>query len=319
MPPVDAGTDVAADVAPPDAGAPATVVYEVSFFRLGVSTWDGTDDPDAWKQFGFDLDSICTTADQSATSEGTCIRAPKSVPEVLADGDHCIDNNFGSRLVPLVKLLGGDIEKNLVDGVKKGGATLAMRLGDLAPAGADDHVPGVLYAAKSASGASAFDGNDVMDVDESSVTDKDLEKPIAVLDGKVELVDGKRVWKGTADTMALPVVFLAGASGSVPVRGVRIEIDLDAHRGIVGGYSLVTDIATVVNAILAKQKICPGSPLYTTAQDNVTQAADMPAILPQDPTQSCAAISLGLGFELVPASLGKLYPTPAPAANPCAK
>jgi hypothetical protein len=310
----DAPAEVAIDVGPP-----IEAVYEISYFRLGVTTRDGEESTDAWKQFGFDLDGICTTEAQSETSEGTCIRDPKSKINVLADGDDCIDNNFGSQLVPLVKILGGDIEKNLVDGIKKGGATLALQLRDLSPVGADDSVPGALFAAKSATGAAAFDGTDVMDVDESSVADKDLSRPIAVLEGRVELVAGKRVWKGKAATMALPVVFLAGATGAIPVRDVRLEFDLESRRGSVGGYSLVTDITTIVNAILAKNKICPGNIIYESTQANVAQAADMPELLPHDTTKGCASISLGLGFELSPATLGKVYPTPAPPANPCAK
>ena len=315
---IDAGTEADAAVAV-DAGPPIEVVFEVSYFRLGVSTRDGEESSDAWKTYGFDLDGLCTTEEQSKTSAGTCIRAEKSQPAVLTDGDDCIDNNFGSQLVPLIKILGGDIEKNLVDGVKKGGATLAIKLRDLSPSGNDDSVPGALYAAKSASGASLLDGSDVMDVDESSIVDKDLDRPIATLEGRVELVAGKRIWKGKATTLALPVVFLAGAAGSVPVRDVRLEIDLESLRGTVGGYSLVTDIATLVNAILGKQKICPGSIIYDSAHNSVAQSADMPEALPHDTTKPCASISLGLGVELTKATLGKAYPTPPPPANPCVK
>ncbi|MEO7094989.1 MAG: hypothetical protein ABI175_17150 [Polyangiales bacterium] len=317
------GGDAAADVtivdASTEAGLPATVVYEVSYFRLGVSTRDGEEDPDAWKQYGFDLDGICTSELQSETSEGTCLREPKSKVNVLADGDHCIDNNFGSQLVPLVKVLGGDLEKNLVDGLAKGGATLVIQLRDLEQTGADPSVPGALFAGKSASGASLLDGTDVMDVDETSVVDHDLTKPIAVLDGKVEVIDGKRVWSARAETMSLPVVFIAGATGAIPVRDVRLEIDLETGRGTVGGYSLIADIATIVNALLAKNKICPGSIIYDSAQTNVGQGVDMPAALPHDPTAPCVSISLGIGFEVTKASLGKVYPTPPPPVDNCAK
>jgi hypothetical protein len=313
-----AATDAGADVSG-DAGPPIEAVYEVSYFRLGLTARDGTESADAWKKYGFDLDGICTTEDQSKTSAGTCMRVDGSKPVVLADGDACIDNNFGSQLVPLIKALGGDVEKNLIDGVKKGGATLAIRIRDLAPSGADDHAPGALFAAKGAGGTAALDGHDVLDVDQGSVDSNDLEKPLAVLDGHVEIVDGARIWKGKADLLALPVVFIADATGTMPVRGLRLEIDLGTGEGTVGGYSLETDITKVLTVILAKQKICPGDFLYTQAQSTVAQAADMPAILPHDTTKTCESISLGLGFELVPATLGKVIPTPPPPADPCAK
>jgi hypothetical protein len=43
----------------------------------------------------------------------------------------------------------------------------------------------------------------------------------------------------------------------------------------------------------------------------------MPAMLPHDPSQTCASMSLGLGVELVDAKLGKVLPKAEPTPSPC--
>lgn len=298
-------------------GGSRTVV--VSYFRIGLTTRDGADSKDAWKTYGFDLDGICTTTADSATSKGTCKRAEGSKTDVLTDGDACIDNNFGSQLVPLIRTLQPATETNLVAGIKKGGVTLALRIDDLAPSGSDPWAPAALFAAKAASGAANLDGNDVLDVDAISVTDGDLSKPRALLSGSVGVVGGVRTWTGRADLIDLPAVFVAGAGGTIPIHGARIDVDLDSGRGTVGGWALATDIQAIVAVILGKQAICPGNSLFDQVMTTITQAADMPEALPHETGQTCISISLGLGLETVGGSLGKTYPTPAPAPDPCKK
>src|SRR5207248_2826056 len=119
----------------------------------------------------------------------TCKRAPSSKDDVLTDGNHCLDNNFGSQLVALIRTIQPAAETNLATGIQKGGVTLALRIDDLAPSGADGSAPGALFASKASSGAAKLDGSDVFDVDAISV-DGDLTKPRALLTGSVAIVDG---------------------------------------------------------------------------------------------------------------------------------
>src|SRR5262249_44845234 len=156
----------------------------------------------------------------------TCKRAPSSKDDVLTDGNGCIDNNFGSQLVALIRTIQPATEVTLANGIQKGGVTLALRVDDLAPSGADGSAPGALFASKAAGGGAKFDGSDVFDVDAISV-DGDASKPRAVLQGSVSIVGGARIWSGRADRLDLPAVFIAGASGTIPIRDARIEIDLD--------------------------------------------------------------------------------------------
>lgn len=307
----DAAVDTGANVA----GESKT--FAVSLFRIGITTRTGEVSADAWRGYGFDLDGVCTSADDSASSKGTCKRAEMSKGGVLTDGDACIDNNFGSQLVPLIKGLDAATETKIVDGIKKGGLTLVLRIDDLAPTGADGSAPGAWFAAKSASGAAKLDGSDTWDVDPSSVAGGDLGQPVARVSGSVVMVDGKRIWRSTSDKLDLPAVFIAGATGTVPMAGARVEIDLDAKTGNMGGYASVTDVQTIVSGVLAGRMICPDNPLHNTVMNTVASSADMPAMLPHDPTQTCSAMSLGLGIELVAATIGKVGAAPIPTPNPC--
>ena len=279
---------------------------------------DGEPTTDAWKQYGFDLDGICTSAADSETSKGTCRRVAMSEADVLTDGDNCIDNNFGSKLIAMIRALDPAAETKIGDGVKKGALTLVLRIDDLAKAGADPSANAQLFAAKARSGTANLDGNDTWDVDATSVAASDLSKPLATLTGSVAIVGGKRIWTGRADQLALPAVFISGATDAIPVHGARIEINLDDNRGTIAGYAEMSGVKKVVSKVLGQQKLCPGMPIYEAIMTNVGRTADMPTALPHDPALECTALSMGLGVELVGGTLGRVEPTGKPRPDPCA-
>jgi cysteine-rich repeat protein len=67
--------------------------------RLGSTTRDGTAAPDAWEDFGLDLDGVCTNSSTcSGQTRVGCRSASTSVP---FDGQLCRDNTF-ARLQPVV-------------------------------------------------------------------------------------------------------------------------------------------------------------------------------------------------------------------------
>ena len=106
--------------APP---ATQTTVFAVSFFRLGMTKWDGEPTTEAWKQYGFDLDGQCTSSADSETSKGTCKRVEMSETDVLTDGDNCIDNNFGSKLIAMIRAIDPATETKIGEGIQKGALT----------------------------------------------------------------------------------------------------------------------------------------------------------------------------------------------------
>lgn len=312
--PRDPGADATVDAARNDVRA-----FAVSFFRLGFTTREGENTTDAWKKYGFDLDGLCTTTEDSQSSKNSCRRLEGSSGDILTDGENCIDNNFGSQLVTLIKAVDPAAETKIADGIKTGALTLVFKITDVAETGADDNAPGALFAAKAASGTANLDGNDVFDVDTISVTGGDINKPIATLKGAITVENGKRVWNGTADTLDLPAVFISGASGAIPIRGARVSIEMETGRGTIGGYAPIPEVQKVVAGVLTQQKMCPGTLLYDNVIKNIERAADMPAQLPHNTSEACASLSLGLGVEVVSGSLGKVVATGKPKPDPCAK
>lgn len=316
------GTEKLEPRATPDAAVDTPnatgAVFAVSFFRLGMTKLDGEPTTDAWKQYGFDLDGICTSAADSETSKGTCRRVALSEADVLTDGDNCIDNNFGAKLIAMIRALDPAAETKIGDGVKKGALTLVLHIEDLSPSGADPSANAMLFAAKARGGVANLDGSDTWDVDATSVSGGDLSKPLASLTGSVALVNGKRIWTGRADQLALPAVFISGATDAIPVHGARIEINLDDNRGTIAGYAEMSGVKAVVSKVLGQQKLCPMMPIYEAIMTNVGRTADMPTALPHDPEKECTALSMGLGVELVGGTIGKVEPTGKPRPDPCA-
>jgi hypothetical protein len=295
----------------------SSAVYAVSFFRLGFTKRDGESTTDAWKSYGFDLDGKCTSTADSETSKDTCKRLPMSEADVLTDGDNCIDNNFGSKLIPMIRALDPAAETKIGDGIKGGGLTLVLRIDDLSSIGPDPSANAVLYAAKARSNAAVLDGSDVWDVDTTSVTGGDINKPLASLTGAVTIVDGKRVWSGRSELLQLPAVFISGATDAIPVRGARVDINLDDNTGTIAGYADMTGVKAVVSKVLQQNKLCPGTMLFDAVMTNIGRTADMPAQLPHDTAAECTSLSMGLGIELSGGTMGTVVPTGKPRPNPC--
>lgn len=294
-----------------------TTVFAVSFFRLGMTKWDGEPTTDAWRQYGFNLDGQCTTTADSETSKGTCKRVEMSEADTLTDGDNCIDNNFGSKLIAMIRALDPAAETKIGDGIKKGALTLILKIENLPTTGVGTGPTlATMYAGK-ARGTPTLDGNDVWDIDATSVKDSDLTKPLATFSGTITMVDGKRVWSAQGSELPLPAVFIAGANGAIPIKGARIDIEIDNARGMIAGYAPMTSVKSVVTGVLANQKMCPGQPLFEAVMTNIGRTADMPTTLPHNGAETCTSLSMGLGVELVGGSLGTVVPTPPPKPDPC--
>ena len=124
--PVDAAVDVALDTAPPtpdaapdsglpadggtdatdDGGACATLppqnsigVQSLKFttIHLGEATLTGTVSASAWKDYGYNLDGLCTTK----ASTDVCTLVQGSPKAVQVDGTGGNDNSWGANIVPI--------------------------------------------------------------------------------------------------------------------------------------------------------------------------------------------------------------------------
>ena len=291
---------------PPDrptvaGGEGTTQWFVVDTLRLGIEDRNGVARADAWKSYGYDLDlRITTSAD--LTTGGTCKRRAGAPANVLLDGNGGIDNNFGAHFMQTMKSLKSDIEDASNAQIHDGSSgTLLLRLDHVADPDSQS-VPGALYAT-APSAAPAFDGNDVLPVDASSV-DGALDKPLANFpDGY--MVGGTWV-SGELPGAPFPLpLHLGGARMMLALAGgvITVHVD-DGKNGTIAGVVPAASFGTAMTPFATRFGICPGNATFDQLITTMTQSADLVATAPefQDTAVECDALSLGFGFTMVKAA-----------------
>lgn len=333
----DATIDAAADAAPevdatspsarwperpPGAAAPGggkSLWFVAKRIYFGTLDHDGAATPDAWREWGYDLDDRCTTS-VAAAAEGHC--KPVGDPTYLVDGLACRDNNFGARFLSL--LVAGtksNFEADTVSSLLGGSATWMMRFDDVGEGDDDPYVPGAFYVTSATDDPPRFDGTDLRDVLSDSVVGADLDKPITRFP-KGYLKGG--VWVSgelTAATLRIPFGKRASAPLAYDAMVMTTKLSADrtkASGGVLAGALSVPAFEAFLAPIAADSKICPGDPLYKSIVGAIARYPDLSLGAPslQDPTRSCDGVSMGVGFELAPVKPpAKVVPVTPPVSN----
>ncbi len=274
----------------------------------------------AWREFGYDIDGVCTGAAESADSTGTCKRSTSSKEDVLVDGDSCRDNNFGSQLVPVISAFNTVFEDETNFAILDGNNTWIIRIDDLDDGEDDPYAPGALY--KSADcchlglARPKMDGSDVYDVEADSVIGGDLKSP------RANFTKGylsKNVWvSGEGATFDVVTPFDTTTTVMPLVGGVvTVRLSSDhktAGLGTLAGAIPLSQIEQLVRPIAAATGFCADSPLYKALLAQIATFPDVVAGAPGllDRSKPCDAMSIGLAFELVPVQ-------PVPAVVPASR
>jgi hypothetical protein len=298
---------------------------EGKHFYLGAYTHLGVKSPSAWREWGFDLDRVCTGADEAASNTGVCKRAAGAEATTLLDGDECRDNNFGSQLVRRVlSLVTADFEGKLNTSVMTGSGTWVFMVDDLDDGPDDAYAPGAMYVVGPLPGVEIpkFDGTDVRKAVIDSLEGSDLSKP--VLKFPKGYVAGN-VWVSgelAPMTLIFPVgktsVPLAMASGIVTL-ALRDD-HTAAATGVIAGALSIPSLLAFIEPIAASSGICPGTGLYDSVAagfvnyvDLVLDAKDL-----QDPTKPCDGMSVGLGLDMSTlAPITEVMPSEPPGVTKC--
>lgn len=301
-------------------GGGKTLWWVAKRIYFGTLNHDGAATPEAWREWGYDLDGRCTnTADLGGPS--TCKAV--SDPGVLLDGDLCRDNNFGARFLGL--LVAGtksSFEADTVTSLLGGSATWALKLEDVGDGDDDPYVPGAFYVTTSTDTPPKFDGTDLRDVLSDSVVGGDLGQPVTRFE-KGYLRGGTWV-SGELGPATLRIPF--GGKGSAPlgfsamVMTTRLSADrTKATGGVLAGVMSVPAFEAFLSPIAADAKICPGDPLYKSIVGAIARYPDLSLGAPslQDPTKTCDGVSMGLGFELAPILTPTKIVTPPPPVSNC--
>lgn len=309
-------------VAPSGKGKTLWVAVKRMF--VGSLTSLGERSPDAWREFGFDLDKVCTSKDDSIKNVGTCRRHPEANQDFLEDGDRCRDNNFGRHVVQLLVVSSEGFESRLNNGIFDGDATWLIRVDDLDDGPNDPYAPAKLYRASSEKGTPPkWDGTDIRKVLSDSVIGRDLEKPIADFPkGYVR----DNVWvSGEPELRQLVLPVSDGLYVTLMLESAVMTLSLDeghksATRGALGGAIPMKSIDVLLGPIATSSGFCPGSSLYNSLLRNVQRFPDVVIGAPnlQDTTVQCDGLSMGLAFDVAPIQpVTELVDPPAPKPDPC--
>lgn len=275
----------------------------------------GNADPVAWKYYGFDLDRRVTTAEDSRHARNTCSRAPGASMKMLQDGVGGIDNNFGQHVMAVAKSVKSDVEDAANLEISSGGYTLLLRL-DGVGKGDNALARGALYAAGPHLDAPTFRAEDRWPVWSSTLEDgATLEKPLRTFPGGY-VRDG--IWVsgeigGRPDRFWLPVF------GSVEMRAsIVLMVDLASGKGLLAGAIPAEELVRFATPWAAKWDVCPFGATLDQLMDALTQSVDL--VIDgrdfQDPTRPCNAVSVGIGFDVVPvAPPVEVVPPPPPPAS----
>ena len=278
-----------------------TTWFALNALKLGLTTKDGKSDPAAWKDYGFDLDSRTTSADDSKGSVNSCKRKSGSSTKMLMDGNEGIDNNFGQHVMSVIKSLKSDAEDAVTAAVKDGSFTLLVKIDNFTD-GDNDSAPGFVYVAndfkKKASAPTFAEGEtgwEIVDgslVDGKTIANPKLQFPKAYVSGGY-WVSGD-FGQGTIEL----AISLSGADIKLPIDSGIITMKVDGGDGTIGGAMNTDKLKEALTPVAKKFGICPGNATYDQVVDTLTQSADLVSNAPnlQDTTKECNAISIALGF-----------------------
>lgn len=311
---VDADTAVV-DAAPGPARVPTRPPGEIKASGKGRTLWIaakrmyvgsqtalGMTSTNAWRDWGFDLDKICTSVEDSVANRGTCLRHPEANQQVLVDGDLCRDNNFGHHVIALLVISSEGFETRINDGLREGNNTWVIRIDDVDDGADDTYAPARFYRGASTKPAvPKWDGTDTRKVTADSVVDRDLDRPL------VEFRNGyirDNVWvSGEPSSGLLVLPFSAELNLTMTSTVVTLALDADhknATRGVLGGAMPMSTLESLLRPIALSSGFCPGTPLYDSLFKTISRFPDVVVGAKdlQSTTVPCDGMSIGIGFDV---------------------
>jgi hypothetical protein len=308
---------------PPD-GAPnadgSGQAYAVSKLYLGGSRKDGTPDPNAWKDIGYNLDKKISTAESTDLCRPAAGGAKQ---QVYPDGNDGIDNAFGKILLPVILSLAPDAETSINDSLGEGSFTVILNHTNLGDGANYLNLLSKLYAGQDLGNPPANDGTDVW-----PVAPELPQNPDDIESSKVQFPNSyvnNNVWvSGSPGTVTLSVA-VQGFQLALVITQATISMQLaedhqSASNGVIAGVLEVEPFLVELQKIagsLSPELCDPNSTLFQNVAASIRGASDILTGGLQDPNQECNAISIGIGFDAVPVSLGAVAPPSEPGEDPC--
>ncbi len=331
---------------PPSGGTPTMAKHNYALHTLYMGDTDrkGVTNPDAWKDFGYDLDGKITTA----ASTDVCTLVQGASKQVQIDGTGGIDNSFGANIMPIIGTLDSTASQTVNQQIQNGGFTVMTYV-----VGFDDSagnmttasgltgalLAGGSYPAAHDGGAPSWDMNthwpirpELLNCFPAGGTDSCSAStdPIMAADvkfGSAFQTKGTFV-NGTPSLLSLSLTF-SGNTITLNVHSAIVSFDPSSPGSVTNGT-----IAGVINTeeLIAGLKqiaghistlLCSGSAFQSIASQ-IEQTSDI--VVSGDSVSNaagttCNGISVGLGFESteIAAPTGAdIAPMTPPGPDPCA-
>lgn len=306
-------------------GDGSSVVFAVNQLFVGDTTAEGVQSDTAWQAFGYNLDGLI-----SQKGGGHCKLVAGASPSTLVDGIGGLDNSFGKNVIPqLVSLMGflpgggggGTLSDTATDSIEAGEFTLLFDFTNLGTGA--DYNPLLVrgYAGATLGTSPAWDGSDAWPVVPELLTD-----PADVTTAKISFAESYttgNTWVSGTTTPTLDLsLALADLKVNIRIRNAVISMDLNTdHTEVVSGtIAGVIDTEEFIDAV--ESTVASVDPTYCAYVGFITgdlrAASDILNDATQDPTKTCNAISIGMGFTAKRALLGSILPentTPAPSCD----
>ena len=286
---------------------------------LGETNTSGQPDPNAWANYGFNLDGLLSTK----TGSNHCTLQPNTPPANKADGTAGTDNSFGKNVVAILKTLVPSPSDDTSLAIEQGGATVLLKLDNLDNAPNQTNINAAVYKGAALQGSPAWNGSDVRAVLPDSVNGGNVNDP------RVKLPNSY-VSNGTWVGASAGLVELRIAIGGFPITLAIVKAVITmvvsagggAANGIISGLvrteQLVTEFEKAAGYLTAGQ-LCPGNPTLEGAAIAIRQTSDIMSDGSNgDPAKHCDAISVAIGFEASPVQLGGVATPSPPPPDPCA-
>jgi hypothetical protein len=300
---------------PPGPEKPAdgpTVAFGVSRLFIGSTDPNGSPNPGAaWKNYGFNLDGIVTTNEFSNHCKPTGNTPPK---EIFTDGNDGIDNSFGQNILPIIVGFASDAEEQLNQGIAEGSFTLILELKGLGADAEYNPIPTQLLVGSDGVGDEWLLVPEILSQTEPPTSE--IQFPNAYL------VDN--TWVSGPDKATLSIALeVGGYSLSLPISNAIVAAEFDAahtsaKNGIIAGVLetelLISELKKIAGSL--SEDLCTGS-TFDSIANQLRGASDIMANGTQDPNATCNGISIGLGFDLTPVTIGGIAEPSEPGEDPC--
>jgi hypothetical protein len=315
--------DLAHPPAPMDgAAAPdgsGTTVLAIKKLYLGDTNRDGTANKvNGWKQYGYDIDGLASTA---ASTDLCKPRNNNAAKNVYPDGDKGIDNSFGKNILTIILGIASDASAKVNAGIGQGKFTIMLSMDKL---GAGANYKGLntkLYGGGDLLAAPKFDGSDKW-----PVIPELLSNPADITTAKVQFPSAyvvNNTWVSGSKGEVLLNLSVSGFTLSLPIGSAVITMELSADhksatKGTIAGV-LPTDTLTAELKKIAgafDPSLCKG-PTIDSIVSQIEQASDILHDGTQNKDTECDGISIGLGFDAGIVQLGAIDPPAPPKENPC--